>query len=116
MPCHRIRQTAGRSEFRVVVMQKAVEAYRLLLEELEARMAEGLGALTVPEKHRLYWDGMPVWGRLSMHSNLFAGLGANVLASTYCSSWIFTALDPAEPFRSMARAAIFMPSPYLPRA
>lgn len=84
--------------------QKAVDAYLLLLEELEERVAHGIGALTGTEKHRLYWDGMPVWGRLSMHSNMFGELGANVLASTYCSSWIFTALDPSEPFRSMARA------------
>lgn len=37
---------------------------------------------------------------------LFAAvqLDANVIASTYCSSWIFSALDPAEPFESMARA------------
>jgi benzoyl-CoA reductase/2-hydroxyglutaryl-CoA dehydratase subunit BcrC/BadD/HgdB len=47
---------------------------------------------------------MPVWGRLSAHAKLFAGLKANVLASTYCNSWIFSALDPAEPFESMARA------------
>jgi benzoyl-CoA reductase/2-hydroxyglutaryl-CoA dehydratase subunit BcrC/BadD/HgdB len=39
-----------------------------------------------------------------MHSKLFAGLNASVIASTYCSSWIFTALNPAEPFESMARA------------
>jgi benzoyl-CoA reductase/2-hydroxyglutaryl-CoA dehydratase subunit BcrC/BadD/HgdB len=47
---------------------------------------------------------MPVWGRLSMHSKLFAALNANVIASTYCSSWIFSALDPDDPFNSMARA------------
>ena len=47
---------------------------------------------------------MPVWGRLSMHSRLFAGLGAAVVASTYCSSSIFNALDAAKPFESMARA------------
>jgi benzoyl-CoA reductase/2-hydroxyglutaryl-CoA dehydratase subunit BcrC/BadD/HgdB len=39
-----------------------------------------------------------------MHSRLFAGLGAAVVASTYCSSWIFNALDAAKPFESMARA------------
>ncbi len=83
--------------------QKAIDAYNLLLEELEERVAQGIGAIG-EERHRLYWDGMPVWGRLSMHSKLFAGLDANVIASTYCSSWIFTALDPKEPFESMARA------------
>lgn len=84
--------------------QKAVDTYRLLLEELEGRVSTGTGALENPEKFRLYWDGMPVWGRLSMHSNLFAELNANVIASTYCSSWIFSALDGEKPFESMARA------------
>jgi benzoyl-CoA reductase/2-hydroxyglutaryl-CoA dehydratase subunit BcrC/BadD/HgdB len=83
--------------------QKALDAYNLLLEELNERVQSQTGAIE-NEKYRLYWDGMPVWGRLSMHSKLFAGLDANVIASTYCSSWIFTALDPAEPFESMARA------------
>lgn len=84
--------------------QRAVDTYVRLLEELEERVARGVGVLTNEEKYRLYWDGMPVWGRLSMHSQLFAGLHANVLASTYCSSWIFSSLDPDQPFESMARA------------
>lgn len=83
--------------------RKAIDAYNLLLEELEERIAQGIGAIG-NERYRLYWEGMPIWGRLSMHSKLFASLDANVIASTYCSSWIFTALDPADPFESMARA------------
>jgi len=84
--------------------QKAVDVYTSLLEELEARVEAGEGALVGEEKYRLYWDGMPVWGRLGMHSTITAELGATVIASTYCSSWIFSALDPRDPFRSMARA------------
>jgi benzoyl-CoA reductase/2-hydroxyglutaryl-CoA dehydratase subunit BcrC/BadD/HgdB len=84
--------------------QKAVDVYRLLLEELESRVAAGEGALEGEEQYRLYWDGMPVWGRLGMHSKIFAKLNANVIASTYCSSWIFSALDSSDPFKSMARA------------
>jgi len=83
--------------------QKAIDAYNLLLEELEERADQGLGALE-EERFRIYWDGMPVWGRLGMHSKLFASLKTNVIASTYCSSWIFSALDPDDPFNSMARA------------
>jgi benzoyl-CoA reductase/2-hydroxyglutaryl-CoA dehydratase subunit BcrC/BadD/HgdB len=81
----------------------ANEVYRLLIAELKERVANGEGAVE-DERYRIYWDGMPVWGRLSVHAKLFAGLKANVLASTYCNSWIFSALDPAEPFESMARA------------
>ncbi len=82
---------------------EAVAIYEKVLAELKERIANKEGAVD-GERFRLYWDGMPVWGRLSAHAKLFAGLNANVLASTYCSSWIFTALDPADPFKSMARA------------
>jgi benzoyl-CoA reductase/2-hydroxyglutaryl-CoA dehydratase subunit BcrC/BadD/HgdB len=83
--------------------QAANEKYRILLQELEERIANKEGAVP-DERFRIYWDGMPVWGRLSAHAKLFAGLKTNVLASTYCNSWIFSALDPDDPFNSMARA------------
>jgi benzoyl-CoA reductase/2-hydroxyglutaryl-CoA dehydratase subunit BcrC/BadD/HgdB len=84
--------------------QTAVDYYKeALLPELEARMAGDIGAVS-GERFRLYWDGMPIWGRLRDHSRMFAELGVNVLASTYCNSWIFTALDPDDPFGSMAEA------------
>jgi benzoyl-CoA reductase/2-hydroxyglutaryl-CoA dehydratase subunit BcrC/BadD/HgdB len=83
--------------------QQAVDYYKLLLEELEQRIADKVGAVE-NESIRIYWDGMPVWGRIRQHSELFSNLRANVLASTYCSSWIFPAFDPQDPFRSMAKA------------
>jgi benzoyl-CoA reductase/2-hydroxyglutaryl-CoA dehydratase subunit BcrC/BadD/HgdB len=81
----------------------AVDYYRLLLEEMKARTASGVAAVE-GERFRLYWEGMPIWGRLSAHSKLFASQRACVLASTYCNSWVFSALDPDDPFDSMARA------------
>jgi benzoyl-CoA reductase/2-hydroxyglutaryl-CoA dehydratase subunit BcrC/BadD/HgdB len=83
--------------------QKALDVYQELLAELKERIKNKEGVLE-SEKFRIYWDGMPVWGRLSVHAKLFAELEANVLASTYCNSWIFSALDPEDPFNSMARA------------
>jgi len=83
--------------------QRAVDYYKLLLEELKQRVKDGVAAVD-GEKFRLYWEGMPVWGKLRDLSTQFAGLNACVLASTYCSSWVFTALDPDDPFDSMARA------------
>lgn len=83
--------------------QIAVDLYDKLLAELKEKVAKNDAAIE-GEKFRIYWDGMPVWGRLSAHAKLFAGLEANVLASTYCSSWIFTSLEADNPFRSMARA------------
>ena len=83
--------------------QAAIDVYKLLLEELEERIANGQGAVN-GERYRIYWEGMPIWGRLRAHSELFAGLKANVLASTYCNSWIFSSLNPEDPFNSMAQA------------
>jgi benzoyl-CoA reductase/2-hydroxyglutaryl-CoA dehydratase subunit BcrC/BadD/HgdB len=83
--------------------QAAVDIYTKLLNELKERVRNKEGAIP-DEKFRLYWDGMPVWGRLGAHFQLFAEQNANVLASTYCSSWIFTALDSSDPFTSMAQA------------
>jgi benzoyl-CoA reductase/2-hydroxyglutaryl-CoA dehydratase subunit BcrC/BadD/HgdB len=83
--------------------EQAVDYYKLLLAELQQRIKDGVAAVE-GERFRLYWEGMPVWGRLSAHSKMFAALGANVLASTYCNSWIFSDFDPEDPFMSMARA------------
>jgi len=83
--------------------QKAVDVFKTLLSELEERIQNREGAID-NEQFRIYWEGMPVWGRLRAHSELFAGLNANVLASTYCNSWIFSRLDPEDPFNSMAEA------------
>ena len=81
----------------------AVDYYKLLLAELEGRIRDGVGAVD-EESCRLYWEGMPVWGRLRQHSELFSQLKTSVLASTYCSSWIFPAFDDRDPIRSMAKA------------
>jgi benzoyl-CoA reductase/2-hydroxyglutaryl-CoA dehydratase subunit BcrC/BadD/HgdB len=83
--------------------QETNDFYKILLAELEERVQNGVGAVE-DEQFRIYWDGMPVWGRLSAHSKLFASHLTNVLASTYCNSWIFTPLEAEDPFTSMARA------------
>lgn len=83
--------------------RQAVDFYKALLAELEQRVTDGVGAVE-NETVRIYWDGMPVWGRLRPHSELFAGLNTTVLASTYCSSWIFPSFDGDDPIRSMAKA------------
>ena len=84
-------------------MQVAVDYYCELLAELKARVADDVAAVE-GERFRLYWDGMPVWGRLRDLATQFLELGACVVASTYANSWIFGDLDPKDPFKSMARA------------
>jgi benzoyl-CoA reductase/2-hydroxyglutaryl-CoA dehydratase subunit BcrC/BadD/HgdB len=86
-------------------LPEACDYYRVFLDELSERVAEGTGAVA-GERFRLYWEGMPLWGKLREQSELFAELGTAVVASTYCNSWIADALDPADPLVSMARASL----------
>ena len=83
--------------------QGAVDYYKVLLAELRQRVADNVGAVQ-GEQHRVYWEGMPIWGKLRDLATLFMQLHTCVVASTYCNSWIFEGLDPNEPFEGMARA------------
>jgi len=85
--------------------QRAVDFYKILLAELKQRVKDRVAAID-NERFRLYWEGMPIWGKLRELSTQFAELNTCVLASTYCSSWVFPALNPDDPFDSMARAYI----------
>ncbi len=83
--------------------QEPVDYYKLLVAELQERVAQGVAAVE-GERLRIYWEGMPIWGKISPLGGLFLNAHACVVASTYCNSWVFEALDPADPFRGMARA------------
>ena len=83
--------------------QDAVSYYEVLLPELKERIDKGISAID-GEEYRIYWEGMPIWGKLRALSDQFAGLKTCIVASTYCNSWIFDQLDPDEPFESMAVA------------
>jgi benzoyl-CoA reductase/2-hydroxyglutaryl-CoA dehydratase subunit BcrC/BadD/HgdB len=82
---------------------QAVEYYKVLLKELEEKIANKDGAVE-GEKFRLYWEGMPIWGKLRDLAEFFIDLKTAVIASTYCNSWIFEDFDPKDPFMTMARA------------
>ncbi|MBV6521825.1 MAG: (R)-phenyllactyl-CoA dehydratase alpha subunit [Gemmatimonadaceae bacterium] len=86
-------------------MEEACAYYRSLLAELEERVRTRVAAVR-GESLRLYWDGMPLWGRLRALATNFAEFGTAVVASTYCNSWIFPDLDADDPIRSMARASL----------
>jgi len=83
--------------------QEAIDYYDILLAELKQRIADGVGAVEA-EKHRIYWEGMPIWGKLKNLAVQFMELQTAVVASTYCNSWVFEALEPDKPFEGMARA------------
>lgn len=83
--------------------QVAKDYYTTLLAELTEKVANGEGFLP-KAKVRIFWEGMPIWGKLRMLSDLFADNQAAVVASTYCSSWVFDKFDENDPWNSTARA------------
>ncbi len=83
--------------------QTCVDFYEETLAELQL-LARGHDAAVPGEQVRIYWEGMPIWGRLRALSELFAENQAAVVASTYCNSWIFDQFDPSNLIRSMADA------------
>ncbi len=83
--------------------QVAKDYYQLLLAELEENVKNKVGFLK-KETCRIYWDGMPIWGKLRWMSDLFSKNNAAVVASTYCNSWVFDAFDEKDPFESSALA------------
>ncbi|MBN2439396.1 MAG: 2-hydroxyacyl-CoA dehydratase [Deltaproteobacteria bacterium] len=66
--------------------QQAVDYYKMLLTEMQERVASGIGA--VPnEKYRLLWDNLPVWFRTKWLSEKFAAQDACLVADSYTSAW-----------------------------
>ncbi|MHA2055503.1 MAG: 2-hydroxyacyl-CoA dehydratase subunit D [Candidatus Hodarchaeales archaeon] len=85
--------------------QIAVDYYQILKEELNERIEKGIAAVP-EEKYRVYMEGMPIWGKLRALSEQFSDLKTCVVASTYCSSWIFKGFgdSPNDPLMGMAKA------------
>jgi len=83
--------------------QIAKDYYQTLLSELEGNVLSGIGFLE-QENCRIFWDGMPIWGKLRTLADLFIQNNTAVVASTYCNSWIFDDFDEERPFESSALA------------
>lgn len=90
----------------IVVMrgtQQAIDYYTLLLKELKEHVMNKNGVVK-NEQLRIFWEGMPIWGKIRMLSDLFVQNNTAVVASTYCSSWVFDEFDERNPFESSALA------------
>lgn len=85
-------------------LRVSYDYYKLMLEELNQRIEQGIGAV-VPEKKRLMWDNIAIWYKVRDYSIQFAHRGMNFVAATYTNAWAETIhfLDPDHPFESMAR-------------
>jgi len=81
-----------------------VDYYRALVDELDERVEQGVGAVR-DERRRLLWDNLPIWYRLRWLSGYLAERGLALVASTYTNAWgeLAALIDPADPIGSGAR-------------
>jgi benzoyl-CoA reductase/2-hydroxyglutaryl-CoA dehydratase subunit BcrC/BadD/HgdB len=78
--------------------QVAVDFYRALVEELEERARDGVGAID-NEQYRLFWDNLPIWPELRRLSELLERRGASLVTSLYTWAWANLAVGMEDPFR-----------------
>lgn len=83
--------------------QTAIDYYKMLLDEMNTRISEGISAVPF-EKTRLLWDNLPVWYRTRWLSDKFAAHGACLVADTYTSAWCGSMkyIDPSDFINTMA--------------
>lgn len=66
--------------------QIVIDYYNELLNELNGRIADGIGIIP-NEKYRLLWDNLPIWFKTRWLSDKFASHEAALVASTYTNAW-----------------------------
>jgi bcr-type benzoyl-CoA reductase subunit B len=81
-----------------------VEFYAALLEEVDQRIAQGIGAVKGEQK-RLLWDNLPIWYRLRWLAEYLGRHGIVIAASTYTNAWaeLTPHIDPNHPLESIAQ-------------
>lgn len=82
--------------------REVIDYYRLLKDEMEERVREGIGAVP-DEKHRLIWDNIPIWYEMRNLGKLFAENRACLVADTYTTAWAVD-INIDDPLTSMADA------------
>jgi benzoyl-CoA reductase subunit B len=81
-----------------------VDYFRKVKEEIEVRIAAGVG--TIPrERYRLFWDGIMNWNKIGWLANKFAGMDAAMVAGRYTHMGFWhehECIDVKDPLEGMA--------------
>lgn len=92
----------------------AVDFYRNLLDELEERIAKGVGALS-HERFRLFWDNLPIWPELRRLSEFLDQRGAALVTSLYTWAWATLWVGEEDPFQDWAQQYLYTANLHLER-
>ncbi len=93
---------------------EAVEFYRELADELEQRVANGIGAIE-NERFRLFWDNLPIWPELRRLSKFLEDRGANLVASLYTWAWASLAVGEEDPFKDWTEQYLYTANLHIER-
>ncbi len=77
--------------------QAAISFYTALVDELEERVKNKIGALE-NERYRLFWDNLPIWPELRPLSSFLGERGASLVTSIYTWAWSQLAVGEDDPF------------------
>lgn len=80
--------------------KEAVNYYRQLKAELVERLEKKIYAIP-HERHKVYFDHIPVWPRLRWFADMFASHDTLVVASQYTHAWAMK-FDPERPLETLA--------------
>jgi bcr-type benzoyl-CoA reductase subunit B len=92
----------------------AVDFYAKLLDELEDRIAKGIGAVS-RERFRLFWDNLPIWPELRRLSEFLDSRGAALVTSLYTWAWATLAVGEEDPFQDWAEQYLYTANLHLQR-
>jgi bcr-type benzoyl-CoA reductase subunit B len=92
----------------------AVDFYAKLLDELEDRIAKGIGAVS-RERFRLFWDNLPIWPELRRLSEFLDSRGAALVTSLYTWAWATLAVGEEAPFQDWAEQYLYTANLHLQR-
>lgn len=94
--------------------QVAVDFYGKLLDELEERIAKGVGAVS-HERFRLFWDNLPIWPELRRLSEFLDERGAALVTSLYTWAWATLWVGEEDPFQDWAQQYLYTANLHLER-
>lgn len=82
----------------------SIDFYNQVLKEVDQRIADGIGVVK-NETHRILWDNLPIWYRISWFSKTLAALGIVVAISNYTYQWAEPAqyMDVDRPLEGVAK-------------
>jgi bcr-type benzoyl-CoA reductase subunit B len=92
----------------------AVDFYAKLLDELEDKIAKGIGAVS-RERFRLFWDNLPIWPELRRLSEFLDSRGAALVTSLYTWAWATLAVGEEDPFQDWAEQYLYTANLHLQR-